>query len=155
MIRRTTEADHDRLIELATVSGLFEPEQTDLLNEMLRAPAGTDIWFTCEIDGLPVGVAYLAPERMTNGTWNLYWIAIHPNYQRQGHGKAILCHIEQWLAEQKQRVLIVETAGVDDFNYVRKFYAANGFEAEARIRDFYDAGVDKVVFRKSLDPEVN
>ena len=44
----------------------------------------------------------------------------------------------------------METAGVDDFDYVRKFYENNGFETEARIRDFYEAGVDKVVFRKSL-----
>ena len=42
------------------------------------------------------------------------------------------------------------SVGVDDFDYVRKFHANNGFEAEARIRDFYESGVDKVVFRKSL-----
>ncbi len=87
---------------------------------------------------------------MTHGTWNLYWIAIAPDYQRHGRGKAMLEHVESWLNERKQRILLVETAGLDSFEYVRKFYAKNGFEAEARIRDFYEPGVDKVMFRKSL-----
>ena len=117
---------------------------------MLKSPDENDVWFTDDSDGVPVGVAYLAPEKMTYGTWNLYWIAVHPDHQKKGRGKAILTHVENWLAERKQRILIIETAGVDDFDYVRKFYADNGFEPEARIRDFYEAGVDKIIFRKSL-----
>ena len=54
------------------------------------------------------------------------------------------------MIEKAQRLLLVETAGIDDFDYVRNFYSDNSFEAEARIRDFYEAGVDKIVFRKSL-----
>ncbi|MEM7391398.1 MAG: GNAT family N-acetyltransferase, partial [Verrucomicrobiota bacterium] len=115
-----------------------------------RSPGEHDAWFTDDHEGHPVGVAYLAPEKMTHGTWNLYWIAVAPDYQRQGRGKALLDHIQTWLIERKQRILIVETAGVDDFDYVRQFYADHGFEAEARIRDFYEDGVDKVIFRKAL-----
>ena len=154
MIRPTTETDFDSLIALATASGLFEPDQTEILAGMLRFPNEDDVWFTDDDGRGPVGVAYLAPEKMTHGTWNLYWIAVHPNHQRSGRGKAILEHVENWLAGKKQRILLVETAGIDDFEYVRKFYANNGFEAEARIRDFYDPGVDKVVFRKVLTTNI-
>ena len=150
MIRRTVESDHAALIELANASGLFEPEQTELLLDMLRSSKEEDIWFTDDNGTAPIGVAYMAPEKMTNGTWNLYWIAVHPDQQRQGRGKAILSHIQQWLIDKGERILLVETAGTDDFDYVRKFYADNGFENEARIRDFYDIGVDKIVFRKSI-----
>lgn len=150
MIRPTIPSDHDALIALATATGLFDPEQTDLLSHMLKSPDLADTWFTDTEDTQPVGVAYLAPEKMTHGTWNLYWIAIHPSHQKQGRGKALLNHVEQWLIEKSQRILLVETAGTDDFDYVRKFYAANGFENEARIRDFYDTGIDKIVFRKAL-----
>lgn len=150
MIRPTNNTDFEALITLATASGLFEPDQTDMLAAMLRSPDENDVWFTDENDGLPVGVAFLAPEKMTHGTWNLYWIAVAPEHQRQGRGKAILNHVEMWLRNEGQRILLVETAGVQDFDYVRKFYADNGFEAEARIRDFYESGVDKVVFRKPL-----
>lgn len=150
MIRPTQESDSDALIDLAIASGLFDPDQTDVLVKMLRIPNENDVWLT-DVDGeLPVGVAYMAPEKMTNGTWNLYWIAIHPEHQQRGRGNALLDHIQKWLVQKQQRILLVETAGSDDFDYVRSFYANNGFEPEARIRDFYEEGVDKVVFRKLL-----
>lgn len=142
------------MIALATASGLFEPDQTEILAGMLRSPAESDVWFTDDDGSGPVGVAYMAPEKMTHGTWNLYWIAVHPDHQRNGRGKAILDHIENWLTRQGERILLVETAGIDDFEYVRKFYSDNGFEAEARIRDFYEAAVDKVVFRKVLNQSI-
>ena len=150
MIRATHETDFDALVALATASGLFEPEQTDILAGMLRSPDENDVWLTDVDAGVPVGVAFMAQEKMTHGTWNLYWIAIAPERQRQGRGKAMLEYVQNWLIERGQRILLVETAGVDDFDYVRRFYSDNGFETEARIRDFYEAGVDKVVFRKSL-----
>ena len=150
MIRQTINDDHSAIMEIAIDSGLFEQGQTELLRGMLECPDEDDIWFTHVQEGIPVGVAYLAPEKMTNGTWNLYWIAVHPRHQKQGLGKAMLSHIQSWLMKKNQRILIVETAGLDQFNYVRKFYSDNGFSLEARIREFYETGIDKVVFWKSL-----
>lgn len=150
MIRPVTKNDFESVIGIATASGLFEPDQTDMLADMLRSPDENDVWFIAFAGREPAGIAYLAPEKMTHGTWNLYLIAVHPNRQRQGHGKSILGHVQRWLAEKGERIVLVETAGIDDFAYVRKFYADQGFENEARIREFYDAGVDKLVFRKVL-----
>jgi ribosomal protein S18 acetylase RimI-like enzyme len=113
---------------------------------------GTDsegLWFT-DYENEPVGVAYVAPERMTEGTWNLYLIAIHPDYQRQGRGAALLSHVEQMLDKRGERVLLVETSGLEDFEYVRTFYRKSGYDEEARIREFYRAGDDKIIFRKAL-----
>lgn len=155
MIRQTSSADHNALIELATASGLFEPFQTDELAQMLtdfhQSGSGTrDVWLTDDADGELVSVAYFAPERMTEGTWNLCLIAVHPGRQRQGHGKAMLNFVVDALTLQNERLLLVETSGTGDFDYVRKFYRNNGFEEEARIREFYAAGVDKIVYRKQL-----
>lgn len=154
MIRLTTPDDTTVLIALAAASGLFDPNQTDDLAQMLdkhfRDRNETqDIWLT-DYDNEPVGIAYVAPERMTEGTWNLYLIAVHPDRQKQGRGKALLSHVEQMLMERGERILLVETAGTDDFEYVREFYRQNGYEEEARIREFYTAGIDKIVFRKAL-----
>jgi GNAT superfamily N-acetyltransferase len=97
-----------------------------------------------------VGVAYVAPERMTEGTWNLYLIAVHPDRQRQGRGMALLAYVEQMLADRGERILLVETSGMDDFEYVRAFYCKSVYDEEARIREFYRAGDDKIIFRKAL-----
>ena len=57
---------------------------------------------------------------------------------------------EQHLRSKGQRNLIVDTSGTDDFALTRRFYAQNGYEEEAPIRDFGAASDDKVIFRKAL-----
>jgi ribosomal protein S18 acetylase RimI-like enzyme len=154
MIRLTTPEDTDALLALAEATGLFEANQIEDLSQMLDQHFNNEIdssgiWLT-DYDSKPVGIAYVALERMTYGTWNLYLIAIHPDHQKQGRGATLLRYIEQMLTERGERVLLVETAGTDDFEYVRNFYRDRGYEEEARIRDFYIDGIDKIVFRKSL-----
>jgi GNAT superfamily N-acetyltransferase len=154
MIRPITPNDKTALMVLAEASGLFEANQTEELAQMLdqhfdRESESQDLWFTDDDYGL-VGMAYVAPERMTDGTWNLYLLAIHPDRQRQGRGAALLHHIEQALTDRGERILLVETSGQDDFEYVRVFYRKNGYAEEGRIREFYTVGVDKIIFRKSL-----
>jgi hypothetical protein len=50
-------------------------------------------------------------------------------------------------------MLLVETSRLPDFDHTRKFYIKCGYEEEARIRDFYATGDDKVVFHKVLDAD--
>ena len=96
------------------------------------------------------GVAYCAPETMTNGTWNLLLIAVHSDQQGLGFGKQLMSFVEDTLKTMGVRVLLVETSGTDDFARTRSFYENIGYTSEARIRDYYDAGDDKIVFRKAL-----
>lgn len=67
-----------------------------------------------------------------------------------GCGGAIAKHLEAELKERGQRILIADTSGTDEFAQTREFYRKNGYAEEARIRDFWAAGDDKVVFWKSL-----
>jgi hypothetical protein len=56
------------------------------------------------------------------------------------------------LAASGERVLLVETSGLPEFGRTRAFYLHLGYAEEARIREFYQAGEDKIVFRKALTP---
>lgn len=154
MIRPIAPDDTTALIALAEATKLFGPHETEELALMLAdhfsdETNSQDIWIADDDNGL-VGVAYVAPERMTEGTWNLYLIAVHPDRQRQGRGAALLARVEQMLAQRGERVLLVETSGLESFEYVRSFYRKSGYDEEARIREFYKAGEDKIVFRKAL-----
>lgn len=154
MIRPITPDDRTALIALAEASIPFQPHEIEVINQMLSDYFGSatdsqEFWLTDDDNGL-VGVAYVAPERMTEGTWNLYLIAVHPDRQRQGRGAALLTQVEKILTERGERLLLVETSGSESFEYVRAFYGKSGYDQEARIRDFYSAGVDKIVFRKAL-----
>jgi GNAT superfamily N-acetyltransferase len=154
MIRSTTPADTTALLTLAEASGLFESAQIGELSAMLSDYFDSEnhddrFWLTDDDKGI-VGVAYAELERMTEGTWNLQLIAIHPDRQGQGRGKQLLREVEQVVIQRSGRVLLVETSGMPDFDRVRSFYDHCGYEAEARIRDFYKAGDDKIVYRKAL-----
>ncbi|MEO1366508.1 MAG: GNAT family N-acetyltransferase, partial [Acidobacteriota bacterium] len=65
-------------------------------------------------------------------------------------GAAMLSDLEGRLRRVEARVLLVETLGTPEFEPTRRFYRTNGFTEEARIRDFYEDGGDKVVFWKRL-----
>ncbi len=154
MIRPTTPDDTTALIAIADEIG-FQPNELEELSEMLADYFGGDsdsehFWITDDHNG-PVGVAYCEPERMTNRTWNLQLIAIRPDHQGQGRGATLLRYVEQTLTVRGGRMLLVETSGLPGFERTRAFYAKCGYEEEARIRDFYAAGDDKVVFRKVLN----
>lgn len=154
MIRPTKPEDAVALIEVANTIG-FQPHEIEALRKMLADYFGgnTDsdpFWITDfdDKDG-PVGVAYCEPERMTEQTWNLQLIAIRPDHQEQGRGGKLLHYVEETLKARGGRMLLVETLA--SFERTRKFYAKCGYMEEARIRDFYTVGADKIVFRKVLN----
>ncbi|MEJ6485580.1 GNAT family N-acetyltransferase [Nostoc punctiforme UO1] len=165
MIRPTMPDDTTALIALADATGLFQPNQLEELGEMLSDyfsgssdrgslpdGKGERFWITDDDNGA-VGVAYCEMERMTDQTWNLQLIAIRPDRQGQGRGATLLHYIEQTLMTRGGRVLLVETSGTPDFERTRAFYRKCGYEEEARIRDFYQAGADKIVYRKFLSAQ--
>ena len=144
---------HDDLPALKTVIDANQLFPADMLDEMIvdyfNNENSNDYWFTYDNDK-PVAIGYCAPEKMTQGTWNLYLIAVHPNYQGLGYGTCMLDYIEQELAKRGARILLVETSGLESFERTRKFYQKCGYNQEARIREFYQAGEDKIIFRKSI-----
>ena len=97
-----------------------------------------------------IGFAYAEPERMTDGTFNLLAIAVDPNSQGSGVGKAIVAALMDLLRSKSGRVLLVETSSLDEFAATRAFYDGQGFTSEARVRDFYSSGEDKLIFWKAL-----
>ena len=139
-------------------SGLFGSDEVDSFDEPLDGFfAGTlehHVWLVIEDSGGDViGAAYYAPEPFSDRVWNLYFIAVKPGNQGDGAGGALIGYVEQELREMGEsfaRVLIVETSGTLDFAPTRRFYQTHGFDKEARIREFYGPGDDKVVFWKSM-----
>lgn len=161
MIRPSKPDDMAAILSIAEAIG-FQLSELDVIRKLLTDyftdGSGRDVlrnsnaeWFWLmndeDNDG-SIGVAYCELERMTDQTWNLQLIAIHPNHQGQGHGGKLLRHAEETLKARGGRMLLVETLA--SFDLAQAFYRKYGYEEEARIRDFYAAGDDKVVFRKVL-----
>lgn len=149
-IRTAKSQDLAAIKALVDANDLFPSEYLDDMFSGDSDPQlDQEFWLTYD-DGGPQAVAYCAPERMTNGAWNLLLIAVHPDHQSKGVGRQIMSYVEETLEAKGVRILLVETSGTDDFARTRSFYDQIGYTNEARIRDYYDAGDDKVIYRKSL-----
>jgi ribosomal protein S18 acetylase RimI-like enzyme len=156
MIRPMTPDDAAGLIPLVVAAGMFPADETEILDKMLADyfDGKIDEGHTCIVDeqeGKLIGVAYYEPAPATDGTWYVTMIAVHPDYQGQGRGAALLRHVENALQASGQRVLLIETSATPTYAGTRKFYAKCGYQEEARIRDYWAAGDDMIVFRKELN----
>lgn len=150
----TRPATRDDLASIARVIAETDMFPLELLEGMmapyLADPSGGERWLVHDEGEGAVAVAYHAPERLTRGTWNLLCIAVLPERQGRGVGASLLAAVEAALADAGERVLLVETSGSTSFARTRAFYRARGYHEEATLRDYYDAGEDKVIFRKDL-----
>ena len=152
IVRGAVRTDIAGMKAVISSTDLFPAELLeDMIAPALGEPSSGELWRVLE-DGGVRGLAYAAPERMTEGTWNLLLIAVDAAAQGQGIGTCLIGAIEAELAGSGARLLLVETSDLPDYAPVRAFYAARGFGEEARIRDYYQTGEGKVIFRKGLVP---
>lgn len=160
-IRQVTKADQPALKTILDETGLFPAALLDPMiapyfasegAQSVADPAlsGRPIWLTVVAEGAPIALSYCDSEAMTDRAWNLLAIGVRPSWQSQGVGEAMVAHVETLLRDRGARLLLVETSGLDEFDGARAFYRRCGFEQEARIRDFYADGEDKIVFVKPL-----
>ncbi len=151
-VRPTRSGDLPALQLVLDETGVFPSELLPgMIEGFLSSEESQDLWMTCDLDGAAVGFCYAVPEEFTEGTWNMLAIAVHPERQGAGHGGALVQALEAALRRQGHRVLIVDTSTTDEFSLTREFYRKNGYAEEARIRDFWAPGDDKVVFWKRLN----
>ena len=148
-IRLTETTDITALQNVLDATELFP---TEMLPQMFNSTCkqASALWLTAFEDDKPVGFCHAIAEEMTNRTWNLLAIAVDPASQGGGHGRSLVSTLEMVLREKEQRLLIIDTSGTDAFSRTRNFYRDLGYGEAARIRDFWDAGDDKVTFRKQL-----
>jgi ribosomal protein S18 acetylase RimI-like enzyme len=101
-------------------------------------------------DGNLVGYICYGPTPMTEGTYDLYWIASDPTVRGQGVGASLISGMEADLRRQKARLIRVETSATEAYGPTRGFYASMKYTEEARIRDFYKVGDDLIMLSKRL-----
>ena len=142
------------LPDIALILGDTELFPAEMLGEMIapffNEPDNPEKWLVCEEgENGVIGFGYFRQEPLAEGTWNLLAIGFRKNHQGHGYGATLVAEVEKALAQE--RVLIVETSGVEDFEATRTFYDKCGYDREAVIRDYWADGDDKVIYRKKLN----
>jgi ribosomal protein S18 acetylase RimI-like enzyme len=95
-----------------------------------------------------VGYACYGATPGTEDTFDLYWIAVHPDAQSGGVGTLLLHEVERRLQGLSARMLVVETSSRSDYAPTRGFYGRRGYAESARVREFYAPGDDRIILTK-------
>ena len=136
---------------------MFSRDEIDcalsLVDETLADPAQADPYrFVVAADGdepaRVLGYACFGTTPLTAGTCDLYWIAVDPTLHGGGLGRRLLDEVERVLRAEGQHQLVIETSSRSDYEPTRAFYLRVGYFEEARVRDFYARGDDKVFYVK-------
>lgn len=161
----------DRVREIVVATGVFSDAEVDVAIELFDsafgtpaaaastrsgfandAPASSDYFFLGAFtpEEELAGFACYGPTPGTDGTWDLYWIAVHPAAQGTGSGTILLNEVERRLQGLNARMLVVETSSRSDYRNTRGFYLRRGYVEAARARDFYAPADDRITFTKRL-----
>ncbi|MEM7529969.1 MAG: GNAT family N-acetyltransferase [Pseudomonadota bacterium] len=153
-VRPLRRGDGDFVLDVAVAAGMFPSDAAGFLSGMVETylEGGTERGERMAIldNGQPLAMAYWRPVEATNGTFDLTMIAVMPQAQRAGAGATLLAHLEDDLRGRDGRLLLVNTSSGTDFDAARAFYEKYGFIRAETIDDYWDAGDDLIVFRKSL-----
>ncbi|MBI4284998.1 MAG: GNAT family N-acetyltransferase [Chloroflexi bacterium] len=130
----------------------FKPAEVVVAEELidcyLNTPGSGYFIAVAEIDASIAGYVCYGPTPLTEGTWDLYWIAVDRARQGQGIGQALVAFTEAKVREAGGRLLLIETSGKPEYEKTIRFYHAAGYEIVSRIPDFYAPGDDRLVFQK-------
>jgi GNAT superfamily N-acetyltransferase len=148
-------SDRAAVREVLTATGFFNAEELHVAMELVdeRIAEGPDSHYRFLVardDGTTVGYACWGPILGTESSVDLYWIAVHPQCQGRGVGKALLFGAEQWIREEGKLRVYIETSSRAQYEPTRAFYLATGYTVAAVLEDFYGPGDGKFIFVKVL-----
>lgn len=138
---------------------IFEPEDIVLAMELiwqaLDQPDQKDYAFMIAVDpqDCPLGYACYGPTPLTEGTFDLYWIAVDPVCAGQGVGSRLLMAVEEAVQKLNGRMLLIETSSGRPYALTRQFYLKNQYRLAETIRDFFREGEDRVTYMKKFRGE--
>jgi GNAT superfamily N-acetyltransferase len=147
--------DKTSLMALLRATPEFKPAEVvvaeEVMDSYLADPAGFGYnTLVSEADSVINGYICYGPAPLTEGTWDIYWMAVSAEKQGRGVGGALLAHAEDKIKEAKGRLIVIETSSQPGYEKTRRFYANHGYEAIARLPDFYAPGDDKIILQKRI-----
>lgn len=123
----------------------------ELVQERLSQGEESGYYFVfAEDNGRTISYSCFGSDIMSKTCFDLYWIATHNNYRGKGVGKKVLAETEKIARNMGCMILIAETSGLPHYEPTREFYLKTGFTLEARIKDYYTLGDDKLFFTKRI-----
>ena len=155
-IRPLFEKDRATLLSILIKTRAFTSAEIDVAMELidivLKDRIQKDYQIDCMAEDQDLAIGYICygPTPMTEGTLDLYWIAVDPDFQEKGAGSKLLDFLVKAVKVRGGRMILADTSTVPFYEKTRKFYVKNGFQEVARIPDYYRPGNDRITFYRRL-----
>ena len=154
-VRPLEPKDREPLAALIRRIETFSPEEVQVAIELVDLALQPDnrdytIVVAEREPGRIIGYICYGPTPMTEGTYDLYWIASDPEVRGQGVGASLVSAMEGDLRRRNARLIRVETSATEAYGPTRGFYASMKYMEECRFRDFYKVGDDLIILAKRL-----
>jgi len=154
MVRPLKREDRERVLDIVQTTGMFTPDEILIAREQvdiyLEQPDQRD-YFLVVVEDAPSRVAgYMSygPTPLTDGTYDLYWMAVAPEAQGRGFGRGLVVWLEKKVSEAGGRLILIETSSQPKYEKTREFYLGLGFKEASRIPDFYRVGDSRITYVK-------
>ncbi len=161
-IRPLETSDRNRIHDILIATARFTDDEVrcamELVDKALNEPKRGE-YIVHVVEDAPgngthpvAGFVCFGATPLTDGVFDLYWIAVDPKRQGQGVGQILLRFVENEVRVQRGRMLLIETSSKESYGPTLRFYLRSGYDEISRIKDFYRVEDDKVVFCKKLAP---
>ena len=145
-------ADIENIGYIVSRTQVFSAEEIKIAQELVQealefgaAKTGYHFLMLEDSDKTVAGYACYGRIPLTEDSFDLYWIAIAPEYQGQGGASALLNEVKRRTINMGGARLYAETSGRPDYAAAHHMYEKAGFTLAARLKDFYRAGDDKLI----------
>ncbi|MBK8983815.1 MAG: GNAT family N-acetyltransferase [Ignavibacteria bacterium] len=154
MIRTLIQDDREKIICILKDTRNFSDEEiniaVELIDVYLNNPGQNDYEIFVDEEINIRGYVCIGPRPLTEGTYDLYWIAVNPSVQSSGVGSGLINFIESHIKNKNGRLVLIETSGKESYEKERRFYEKNNYKLLVNIKDFYKPGDDLIVYGKYL-----
>jgi acetoin utilization deacetylase AcuC-like enzyme/ribosomal protein S18 acetylase RimI-like enzyme len=147
--------DPARIRQLVAATGFFNPEEIGVAEELAherlaKGDASGYYFLIAEHQGRMAGYSCYGPIAGSANSYDLYWIAVHPEFQRRGLGRRMMAKTERLIHKAGGRRIYVETSQRADYASTRIFYENSDYRMEALLADFYGPGDGKAIYCKVM-----
>jgi GNAT superfamily N-acetyltransferase len=149
--------DREAVLAVVEATDMFTPvelffarEQVDIY---LRQPQQQDYFLVVVENESSKVVGYMSygPTPLTEGAYDLYWMAVAPGEQGRGYGRELVRWLEKKVRDEGGRMILIETSSQPKYERTRQFYLGLDYKEISCIPDFYKPGDDRITYVKYFE----
>jgi ribosomal protein S18 acetylase RimI-like enzyme len=151
-----TREDRQTVLDIVRSTEMFTPDEItvacELIDIYLDQPQQRDYCLVVAEDEADRVVGYLTygPTPLTEGAYDLYWMAVTRGKQGRGFGRELVSWLEKTVRSAAGRLILIETSSQPKYEKTRRFYTGLNYKEVSRIPDFYRKGDDRITYVKYL-----